>query len=70
MEKVLGFDGFLFESQNPPSNIKVIVLSGTNKPSKTSKQFEKVCKDRGVECHIINVNNANVLRMNKKTNFV
>jgi RimK family alpha-L-glutamate ligase len=63
LEKVLGFGDFLFESENPSSSIKVIVLSGTNKPSKTSKQFEKVCKDRGVECHIVNVNNAKISRI-------
>ena len=61
-ERVLRFGNFLNESaSNSPVN--VVILSGTAKPSKTSKQFMKVCSDRNIECHVINVNNARIKKV-------
>jgi ribosomal protein S6--L-glutamate ligase len=61
-ERVLSFGNYINESASP-KEVKVVVLSGTNKPSKTSKQFMDVCKKRGLECHIINVNNARIKKI-------
>ena len=61
-ERILRFGSFLNES-SAGSPVKVVILSGTAKPSKTSKQFMKVCEDRGIECHVINVNNAKIKKV-------
>jgi len=61
-ERILRFGSFLNES-SAGSPVKVVILSGTAKPSKTSKQFVKVCEDRGIECHVINVNNAKIKKV-------
>lgn len=55
-EKVLNFWNFINESKK--EDIKVVVLSGNEKGSKTSKSFEKVCKRRGIECHTVDINNV------------
>jgi RimK family alpha-L-glutamate ligase len=58
VEKVLDFWGFLNEAESKGKKIKVIVLTGNTKGSKTSKSFEKVCKRRNVECHTVDINNV------------
>ena len=62
-ERILSFGHFLNESEG--SSVKVVVLSGSSKPSKTSKQFIKVCEDRGIECHVIDVNNTKISKIYK-----
>lgn len=54
--KVLNFSNFLNEAKS--EDTKVIVLTGNVKGSKTSKSFLEECEKRGVECHIVDVNDA------------
>ena len=61
-ERILRFGNFLNESSTG-TPVKVVILSGTPKPSKTSKQFMKVCEGRGIECHVVNVNNARIKKV-------
>jgi ribosomal protein S6--L-glutamate ligase len=63
-ERLISFGNFINESENN-SSVKVVVLSGTAKPSKTSKQFVSVCESKGMECHIIDVNNSKVSKLYK-----
>ena len=63
-ERLVSFGDFINESENN-SAVKVVVLSGTAKPSKTSKQFVSVCQERGIECHIVDVNNSKISKLNK-----
>ena len=54
--KILNFGLFLNESKGEKT--KVIVLTGNTKGSKTSKSFEEECEKMGVECHVVDVNQA------------
>jgi ribosomal protein S6--L-glutamate ligase len=63
-ERLISFGNFINESESS-FKVKVVVLSGTSKPSKTSKQFASVCKDRGIECYIVDVNNSKVSKLYK-----
>lgn len=54
--KVINFSTFLNEAKT--DSTKVIVLTGNVKGSKTSKSFLEECEKRGVECHVIDVNDA------------
>jgi RimK family alpha-L-glutamate ligase len=54
--KVVNFSSFLNESLG--EDTKVVVLTGNVKGSKTSKSFLEECEKRGVECHVIDVNDA------------
>ena len=54
--KVVSFLNFLNESKGDAS--KVVVLTGNVKGSKTSKSFVEECEKRGVECHVVDVNDA------------
>lgn len=55
-KKILNFFSFLNEAKSETT--KVIVLTGNVKGSKTSASFMEECKKRGVECHIVDVNDA------------
>lgn len=55
-KRVINFSSFLNESQTETT--KVIVLTGNVKGSKTSKSFVEECEKRGVECHVVDVNDA------------
>ena len=55
-ERVLRFGTFLNESASK-DKVSIIILSGTEKPSKTSNQFLEVCKRRKIPCHVVDVNN-------------
>ena len=55
-ERVLRFGTFLNESSSK-DKINIIILSGTEKPSKTSNQFLEVCKKRKIPCQVLDVNN-------------
>jgi RimK family alpha-L-glutamate ligase len=57
-ERILTFGDFLNESKANNLPVKILILSGTVKPSKTSKQFMSVCKDKGIECYVMDVNNV------------
>ena len=54
--KVLNFVSFLNESKT--DGIKVIVLTGNVKGSKTSESFKEECEKMGAECHVVDVNEA------------
>ncbi len=55
-DKVLNFWSFLNEAK--ADALKVVVLTGTVEGSKTAKSFVDVCKKRGVDCYVIDVNDA------------
>ena len=54
---ILNFASFLNESKHEDA-VKLIIFTGRSKGSPTTKSFEKVCKERGIECHVIDINNA------------
>ena len=54
--KILNFFSFLNEAKGETT--KVIVLTGNVKGSKTSSSFQDECKKRGVECHVVDVNDT------------
>ena len=54
--KILSFGSFLNESKGEKT--KVIVLTGNTKGSKTAKSFVEECEKMGVECHVVDVNQA------------
>ena len=54
---ILNFASFLNESKHEDA-VKIIIFTGRSKGSPTTKSFEKVCKERGIECHVIDINNA------------
>jgi ribosomal protein S6--L-glutamate ligase len=54
--KILNFFSFLNEAKSETT--KVIVLTGNVKGSKTSSSFMEECKKRGIECHVVDVNDT------------
>ena len=54
---VLNYTSFLNESKSN-SEVKIVILTGRAKGSSTTKSFEQVCKERGIECYVVDVNNA------------
>ncbi len=53
---ILDYSSFLNESKQDA--IKVIIFTGKSNGSPTTKSFEAVCEERGLECHVIDINNA------------
>lgn len=53
---ILDYSSFLNESKN--SNMKIVIFTGKAKGSITTKSFENVCKEQGIECYVIDINNA------------
>lgn len=51
-------DYFTFLNESKQKDIKLIILTGRSKGSSTTKSFEKVCKEKGIECYVIDINNA------------
>jgi RimK family alpha-L-glutamate ligase len=54
--KILNFWTFLNESKGEKT--KVVVLTGNTKGSKTAPAFEEECKKMGVDCYVVDVNQA------------
>jgi ribosomal protein S6--L-glutamate ligase len=54
---VLNYTSFLNESKSN-SDVKIVILTGRAKGSSTTKSFEQVCKERGIECYVVDVNNT------------
>jgi RimK family alpha-L-glutamate ligase len=55
-KNILDYSTFLNESKS--EDVKIIVFTGKSKGSSTTKSFEKVCKSRNIECHVVDINNA------------
>jgi RimK family alpha-L-glutamate ligase len=53
---VLNFQSFLNESEDP-SSVDILILSGTENPSPTSKSFLEECEKRNIPCHVVDINN-------------
>lgn len=53
---ILDYSSFLNESKQ--ENIKIIIFTGKAKGSATTKSFETVCKERNIECYVVDINNA------------
>lgn len=53
---ILDYSSFLNESKQ--ENIKIIIFTGKAKGSATTKSFEAVCKERNIECYVVDINNA------------
>lgn len=51
-------DYFTFLNESKTDDFKIIVFTGKKKGSSTTKSFEDVCKERNIECHVIDTNNA------------
>lgn len=54
---VLNYTSFLNESKSS-DEVKIIIFTGRAKGSPTTKAFEEVCKERGIECYVVDINNA------------
>ncbi len=54
---VLNFCNFLNESKEE-KGVELLILSGTVKPSPTSKSFLEECQKRGIPCYVVNINNV------------
>lgn len=53
---ILDYSSFLNESKQ--EDIKIIIFTGRSKGSSTTKSFESVCKEKNIECYVIDINNA------------
>ena len=53
---VLNFSTFLNESESS-DGVEILILSGTTKPSPTSKSFVEECGKRGIVCNVVDINN-------------
>lgn len=53
---VLNYASFLNESEDN-QGVDILILSGTEKPSPTSKSFLEECEKRNIPCHVVDINN-------------
>jgi RimK family alpha-L-glutamate ligase len=58
MKNNIFLDYFSFLNESKQNDIKVIIFTGKSNGSSTTKSFESVCKERGIECYVIDINNA------------
>ncbi len=56
VHQVLNFESFLNESDGSDS-VDILILSGTEKPSPTSKSFLEECAKRNIPCNVVDINN-------------
>lgn len=59
---VLDFDFFINEAKKN-SKVEILILSGNEKPSPTSKSFIEECEKKGIVCNSVNVNNIRLERV-------
>lgn len=57
--KVLNFSSFINEAESAGMT-KIVILSGTKKPSKTAKSFISECQEKGIECYAVDVNSIRI----------
>ena len=55
--KALDFSSFINEAKQN-GGVEILILSGNEKPSPTSKSFIEECEKRGIVCNSVNVNNV------------
>lgn len=55
----LDFDSFINEAKKN-GKVEILILSGTEKPSPTSKSFLEECEKQGITCNSVNVNNSRI----------
>lgn len=55
----LDFDSFINEAKRN-GKVEILILSGNEKPSPTSKSFMEECEKRGMVCNSVNVNNISL----------
>ena len=54
--KALDFSSFINEAKQN-GGVEILILSGNEKPSPTSKSFIEECEKKGIVCNSVNVNN-------------
>ena len=59
---MLGFDSFINEAK-ANGKVEILILSGNEKPSPTSKSFIEECQKRGLVCNSVNVNNIKLVKV-------
>ena len=62
INKLLRFNKFLNEAEENPK-LNVLILSGAETISKTAKSFEEECKERGITCNVLNVDNSSMEKL-------
>ena len=55
--KALDFSSFINEAKQN-GGVEILILSGNEKPSPTSKSFIEECEKKGIVCNSVNVNNV------------
>jgi RimK family alpha-L-glutamate ligase len=55
--KALDFSSFINEAKQN-GGVEILILSGNEKPSPTSKSFIEECEKQGIVCNSVNVNNV------------
>jgi RimK family alpha-L-glutamate ligase len=55
-KNILDYSTFLNESKH--EDVKIVIFTGKSKGSSTTKSFESVCKEKKIDCYVIDINNA------------
>jgi RimK family alpha-L-glutamate ligase len=55
-KNILDYSTFLNESKH--EDVKIVIFTGKSKGSSTTKSFETVCKEKKIDCYVIDINNA------------
>ena len=64
--KALDFSSFINEAKEN-GKVEILILSGNEKPSPTSKSFIEECEKQGIVCNSVNVNNIKLEKDRKST---
>ena len=55
-KNILDYSTFLNESKH--EDVKIVIFTGKSKGSSTTKSFESVCKEKKIDCYVIDINNS------------